>query len=107
MIWSGGKMFDMIKKRWVEYWDWILSLPDGIGAALSFATVLIPIFVLSFGVIGILNSHFKGECLDSQLPRRWSSADKICEEYHDGEWIKADLLGTNIYYYNDAASREH
>ena len=98
-------MFDMIKKWWDEYWDWLMTLPDGIGTALALATLLIPIVIFSFGIVAIANSHFKTKCLDSQLARRWSSADRICQEYHDGEWIKADLSGNSIYYYNDAASR--
>lgn len=100
-------MFDTMKKWWVEYWDWIMKLPDGIGVALTFATAIIPIIVGVFGLVGILDSHFKTKCLDSQLARRWSPTDRVCEEYHDGEWLKVDSPMDNIYYYNDAASREH
>lgn len=98
-------IFDMIKKGWAKYMDWIMELPVVIGAALCYVTVVTPILILIFGMVGIINSHFKTKCLDSQLARRWSPTSRICEEYHDGEWIKADLSGDNIYYYNNAASR--
>jgi hypothetical protein len=102
MIWSGGKMFDTIKKWGIKYWNWIMGSPG----AILLVAVLIP-SVMIFGLVAVSDSHLKTKCLDSQLARRWSPTDSVCEEYHDGEWIEADLSGANIYYYNNAASREH
>lgn len=100
-------MFDTIKKRWFEYWDWALRLPAFCSITIFVVTTIIPIFFLIWGIVAALDFHLKSKCLDSQLARRWSPAERICQEYHDGAWIKADLSGSNIYYYNDVASREH
>ncbi len=99
-------MFEKLKELWNKYWDWLMSLPDVSGILLGLLPVCIPILVCVFGSVAILDSHFKTECLDSQLARRWAPSSETCEEYHDGEWIEADLSGDSIYYYNGAASRE-
>lgn len=93
-------------KWWEEYWDWIMKLPVAIYIAVFLATTIIPVLLFAFGLIGILDAHLKAKCLDSELARRWTPTNRICEEYHDGEWIKVNL-SDNIYYYNDTAARSH
>lgn len=104
-------MFRKLIKRandlWCEYWNWVMKLPDGISIALSLVTVVIPTVIFASGVIGILDWHFKTKCLDIQLARRWSPNHRICEEYHNDEWIEVDLSGGNGYYYNDTAASSH
>lgn len=100
-------MFDKLKELWVKYWNWVMTLPDGPAILLTLLTVIVPIVIGVSGLIGVLDSRSKTKCLDSQLARRWSLTSRICEEYHDGEWVKANLSSGGIYYYNNAASQEH
>ena len=95
----------MIRKRWTQYWDYIIELPSYIGISLAILIFLGPILAGSLGLIAVMDSHFKTTCLNSQMMRRWSPTDRICQEYHDGEWIEIDLAGDNIYHYNNEASQ--
>lgn len=92
-------------KHWLtKYWGWLFDLPDLIGTLLLMITITAPIFIVIFVLYAIIGFSLKETCLDSQYPRRWNKGDTICEEYHDGEWVKVNPSNDKIYYYNDIAS---
>jgi len=93
-----------IKELWENYWDWIFDLSPFIGAMVLIINIAIPLFTITAIMVNRLANYDSSICLDSQVARRWQAF--ICEEYHDGEWIKIDPNGNKIYHYNEPASRE-
>ncbi len=93
-----------IKELWIKYWNWGLNTDDVRESIIFAITLVIPVIIILFSTAEWLDYSNRKECLDSLFPRRYGRI--VCEEYHNGEWIKVDSSKDKIYHYNEAASRE-